>query len=189
MQRWNFPFKPLEIAKMYLHTADYNMKKPCGIYELKNIQSILRRKSYDIMHSVAGKKNFSVEVAEGLLLYPAEKVRKSKSSHLKKYTEYIAKKNRICYKGFLLPVFFFFVSRATLKSHSVASAMSCSIMEISPLRLQKVFFVISSGESYCNDRSKEFSKSRNILKSIQSILRRKIAYVIMLAGKKELKCL
>ncbi len=33
-------------------------------------------------------------------------------------------------------------------------------MEISPLRLQKVFFVISSGESYCNDRSKEFSKSR-----------------------------
>ena len=29
----------------------------------------------------------------------------------------------------------------------------------------------------------------NILKSIQSILRRKIAYAIMLAGKKELKCL
>ena len=33
----------------------------------------------------------------------------------------------------------------------------------------------TSGESYCNDRSKEFSKNRNILKSIQSILRRKIA--------------
>lgn len=47
----------------------------------------------------------------------------------------------------------------------------------------------TSGESYCNDRSKEFSKNRNILKSIQSILRRKIAYAIMLAGKKELKCL
>lgn len=40
---------------MYLHTADYSMKKPCGIYELKNIQSILRRKiAYDIM--LAGKK-------------------------------------------------------------------------------------------------------------------------------------
>ena len=45
------------------------------------------------------------------------------------------------------------------------------------------FFIIPSGESYCNDRSKEFSKSRNTLKSIQSILRRKIAYDIMLAGK------
>lgn len=31
--------------------------------------------------------------------------------------------------------------------------------------------------------------AQNILKSIQSILRRKIAYVIMLAGKKKLKCL
>ena len=31
--------------------------------------------------------------------------------------------------------------------------------------------------------------AQNILKSIQSILRRKIAYAIMLAGKKELKCL
>ncbi|MZL77066.1 hypothetical protein GT718_06770 [Blautia massiliensis] len=45
----------------------------------------------------------------------------------------------------------------------------------------------TSGESYCNDRSKEFSKNRNILKSIQSILRRKIAYDIMLAGKKRIK--
>ena len=55
LQRWNFPFKSLEIAKLYLRTADYSMKKPCGIYELKNIQSILRRKiAYDIM--LAGKK-------------------------------------------------------------------------------------------------------------------------------------
>ncbi|MCC2726052.1 hypothetical protein G5A92_07770 [Blautia massiliensis] len=55
LQRWKFPSELLEIAKMYLHTADYSMKKPCGIYELKNIQSILRRKiAYDIM--LAGKK-------------------------------------------------------------------------------------------------------------------------------------
>ena len=55
LQRWKFPSESLEIAKMYLHTADYSMKKPCGIYELKNIQSILRRKiAYDIM--LAGKK-------------------------------------------------------------------------------------------------------------------------------------
>lgn len=36
LQRWNFPFKSLEIAKLYLRTADYSMKKPCGIYELKS---------------------------------------------------------------------------------------------------------------------------------------------------------
>ena len=36
LQWWNFPFKSLEIAKLYLRTADYSMKKPCGIYELKN---------------------------------------------------------------------------------------------------------------------------------------------------------
>lgn len=36
LQRWNFPFKSLEIAKLYLRTADYSMKKPCGIYELKD---------------------------------------------------------------------------------------------------------------------------------------------------------
>lgn len=36
LQRWNFPFKSFEIAKLYLRTADYSMKKPCGIYELKN---------------------------------------------------------------------------------------------------------------------------------------------------------
>lgn len=36
LQRWNFPFKSLEITKLYLRTADYTEKKPCGIYELKS---------------------------------------------------------------------------------------------------------------------------------------------------------
>lgn len=36
LQRWNFPFKSLDIAKLYLCTADYTMKKPCGIYEIKS---------------------------------------------------------------------------------------------------------------------------------------------------------
>ena len=36
LQRWNFPFKTLEIAKLYLRTADYTMKKSCGIYEIEN---------------------------------------------------------------------------------------------------------------------------------------------------------
>ena len=45
LQRWNFPFRTLEIAKLYLRTADYTMKTNCGIYELENNQG---RKSYKI---------------------------------------------------------------------------------------------------------------------------------------------
>lgn len=36
LQRWNFPFKSLEIAKLYLRTADYTLKESCGIYEIEN---------------------------------------------------------------------------------------------------------------------------------------------------------
>ena len=45
LQRWNFPFKSLEIAKLYLRTADYIMKKSCGIYEIKDKNN---RKTYKI---------------------------------------------------------------------------------------------------------------------------------------------
>ena len=36
LMRWNFPFKTLEIAKLYLRTAKYCCMNTCGIYELKN---------------------------------------------------------------------------------------------------------------------------------------------------------
>lgn len=49
LQRWNFPFKSLEIAKLYLRTADYSMKKPCGIYELKSENG---RLSYKIFANI-----------------------------------------------------------------------------------------------------------------------------------------
>lgn len=35
LQRWNFPFKSLEIARLYLRTANYTRKTSCGIYALK----------------------------------------------------------------------------------------------------------------------------------------------------------
>lgn len=49
LQRWNFPFKSLEIAKLYLRTADYSMKKVCGIYEIKSKNG---RCSYKIFSDV-----------------------------------------------------------------------------------------------------------------------------------------
>ena len=45
LQRWNFSFKSLDIAKLYLRTADYTMKKSCGIYEIKSEKD---RASYKI---------------------------------------------------------------------------------------------------------------------------------------------
>ncbi|BCJ96333.1 hypothetical protein acsn021_39020 [Anaerocolumna cellulosilytica] len=46
VQRWNFPFKSLEVAKLYLRTADYTMKKACGIYEIKSEEGRLSYKIF-----------------------------------------------------------------------------------------------------------------------------------------------
>lgn len=46
LQRWHFPFKSLEIAKLYLRTADYTMKTPCGIYEIENSKGRLSYKIF-----------------------------------------------------------------------------------------------------------------------------------------------
>ena len=55
LQRQNFPFKSLEIAKLYLRTADYTEKKPCGIYELKSENG---RISYKIFASNEDLKSY-----------------------------------------------------------------------------------------------------------------------------------
>ena len=46
LQRWNFPFKSLEIAKLYLRTADYTTKSACGIYEIENNKGRLSYKIF-----------------------------------------------------------------------------------------------------------------------------------------------
>lgn len=95
LQRWNFPFKSLEIAKLYLRTADYTEKKPCGIYELKSENG---RISYKIFASnedlkIYLKKNkgktcekmasvFSVEKYQE---FPNTQVRRLTSGEIQKY--------------------------------------------------------------------------------------------------------
>ena len=95
LQRWNFPFKSLEIAKLYLRTADYTEKKPCGIYELKSENG---RISYKIFASNEDlklylKKNkgktcekmasvFSVEEYQG---FPNTQVRKLTAEEVETY--------------------------------------------------------------------------------------------------------
>lgn len=55
LQRWNFPFRSLEIAKFYLRTADYTTKRACGIYEIKNSKG---RISYKIFIRVEDLKGY-----------------------------------------------------------------------------------------------------------------------------------
>jgi hypothetical protein len=45
VQRWKFPFRTLDIAKLYLRTADVSTKTPCGIYEITGNKG---RKSFKI---------------------------------------------------------------------------------------------------------------------------------------------
>lgn len=46
--RWSFPFKSLDIAKLYLRTAEIACEDICGIYEIANEKG---RISYKIFHT------------------------------------------------------------------------------------------------------------------------------------------
>ena len=95
LQRWNFPFNSLGIAKLYLRTADFTRKKPCGIYELRGKNG---RVSYKIFADIEElqlylKKNqektcksmqpvFSVAVYRE---YENTQIRKLNYNEIKKY--------------------------------------------------------------------------------------------------------
>ena len=95
LQRWNFPFKSLEIAKLYLRTADFTTKSSCGIYEIENSKARLSYKIFAANEDLELflKKNkdkkcsrispvFSVEKYKE---YPQTQVRKLTSGEIKKY--------------------------------------------------------------------------------------------------------
>lgn len=97
LQRWNFPFQSLERAKLYLRTADFTMKKSCGIYELKNSQG---RVSYKIFPGaeelqVYLKKNpkkscetmLPVFSWKGYREYPDTQVRRLSPEEIKRYMQ------------------------------------------------------------------------------------------------------
>ena len=95
LQRWNFPFKSLERARLYLRTADYSVKRPCGIYEIKREN---RRYLYKIYASKEDlqlylKKNkrktcnsmVPVFYVEEYKEYPYTQIRKLTSDEIQKY--------------------------------------------------------------------------------------------------------
>lgn len=95
LQRWNFPFKSLEIAKLYLRTADYTTKKPCGIYEIKSENGRLSYKIFEDEESlkIYLKRNKGktcetmkpVFIVEEYQEYENTQVRKLTSEEVKKY--------------------------------------------------------------------------------------------------------
>lgn len=85
----------MDIAKLYLRTADYTMKKSCGIYEIKSEKG---RASYKIFSDVKDLelylKNNKGKVCETMKAafmveeykeYDATKVRKLNSDEIEKY--------------------------------------------------------------------------------------------------------
>ncbi|NMD38702.1 MAG: hypothetical protein GYA87_08505 [Christensenellaceae bacterium] len=95
LQRWNFPFKSLEIAKMYLRTADYSMKQPCGIYELIDEKGRLSYKIFangeDLQTYLKKNKQKTCEsmkpafIVEEYREYENTQIRKLTSDEIKKY--------------------------------------------------------------------------------------------------------
>ena len=95
LQRWNFPFKSLEIAKLYLRTADYTMKKTCGIYEIKSENGRLSYKIFADSEDLRAylKKNkdktcetmFPVFQVEEYKEYPNTQIRKLTFVEIQKY--------------------------------------------------------------------------------------------------------
>ena len=95
LQRWNFPFKTLEIAKMYLRAADYTAKKACGIYQIENSrgQSIYKifTGADDLQLCLNKHKDKScsamapVYTAKEFIAYPNTQVRRLSDEEIEKY--------------------------------------------------------------------------------------------------------
>lgn len=97
LQRWNFPFKSLEIAKLYLRTADYTTKQCCGIYEIKNGKGRVSYKIFitvnDLRAYLEKNKDKSCEGmspvfrVEEYIEHKNTRVEKLSSQHIKKYMD------------------------------------------------------------------------------------------------------
>lgn len=95
LQRWNFPFKSLEIAKIYLRTADYSMKKACSIYEIVNNKGKVSYKIFvdhnDLQEYLKKNKNKTCKDMKPVYIineykeYPNTQIRKLSLEEIQKY--------------------------------------------------------------------------------------------------------
>ena len=88
LQRWNFPFKSLEIAKLYLRTADYTVKKSCGIYEIKSENGRLSYKIFEDEESLKTylKRNKGKTCETMKPIFIVDEYREYKNTQVRKLT-------------------------------------------------------------------------------------------------------
>ena len=88
LQRWNFPFKSLEIAKLYLRTADYTTKKPYGIYEILSENGRLSYKIFEDGESlkIYLKRNKGKTCETMKPVFIVEEYREYKNTQVRKLT-------------------------------------------------------------------------------------------------------
>lgn len=88
LQRWNFPFKSLEIAKLYLRTADYTMKKSCGIYEISSSKGRAAYKIFTGMEDLESflKKNKDKICEKITPVFTVEKYKEYSNTEVRKLT-------------------------------------------------------------------------------------------------------
>ena len=85
----------MEIAKLYLRTADYTTKKPCGIYEIKNEKGRLSYKIFrdgqELLKYLKKNKGKTCEKMKPVFKleeyreYPNTEVRRLSPDEIKKY--------------------------------------------------------------------------------------------------------
>lgn len=95
LQRWNFPFQSLEIAKLYLRTADYTLKVACGIYEIKGkdgrVSYKIFKDSNDLNIYLSKNKNKTCEQKEPVFIvntykeFPNTQKRKLTTDEINQY--------------------------------------------------------------------------------------------------------
>jgi len=88
VQRWNFPFKTLEIAKLYLRTADFSAGHNCGIYEIINDKG---RSSFKIFKNdeemiLYLKKNRGKSCPQRKAVYKYHEFKKYENTQIRKLT-------------------------------------------------------------------------------------------------------
>ena len=88
LQRWNFPFQSSEIAKLYLRTADYTMKKCCGIYEIKSAKGRTFYKIFADENDLRSylKTNKDKTCPAGVLVFSQSEYREFPNTKAKKLT-------------------------------------------------------------------------------------------------------
>ncbi|MGT2751211.1 hypothetical protein ACVRXF_09995 [Streptococcus orisasini] len=88
LQRWQFPFKSLEIAKLYLRTADFTMKQCCGIYEIQNSNGRFSYKIFTDKNTMLAylKKNKDKSCISGNPLFSTSDYREFPNTEIRKLT-------------------------------------------------------------------------------------------------------